>query len=101
DDDDEGFVDERKEMGADKQADLEESILPVKLVLTKIRTLAYKILNSSTVLLPAWHDVVEKCGLEPRVLPRDVRTCWNSTFQMLEVALEYRQAIETITGSKK
>ncbi|RDX39419.1 hypothetical protein OH76DRAFT_1306033, partial [Lentinus brumalis] len=100
-DDDEGFVDEREQMGDEEWADLEESILPVKLVLMKIHTLTYKIINSSTILLPAWHEVVKKCGLEPRVLPRNIQTHWNSTFNMLEVALEYQLAIKAITASKK
>lgn len=38
DDDEDGFVDEREEMGEEERTDLEESILPVKLVLTKVRT---------------------------------------------------------------
>ncbi|KAI0693045.1 hypothetical protein C8T65DRAFT_539761, partial [Cerioporus squamosus] len=88
-----GFVDERDDMDEGERADLEESILPVKLMLTKIRTLAHKILNSSTVLLPAWHKVVEDLKLPPRVLPRDVRTRWNSTYTMLDVALKYRKAV--------
>lgn len=36
-----------------------------------------------------------------RVLPRDVRTRWNSTFHMLEVALQYKDAVEDITSDKK
>ncbi len=121
DDDGEGFVDEREEMDEEERESLEESIAPVKLVLTKarrgcesqfthlltdrrtlqIRTIAYKILHSSTILLPAWYDIVEKHELPCRVLPRDVRTRWNSTFHMLEVALQYKDAIEDITSEKK
>ncbi len=39
--------------------------------------------------------------MSPRVLPRDVRTRWNSTFHMLQVALEYRVPFDEITASKK
>lgn len=34
-------------------------------------------------------------------MPRDVQTRWNSTYDMLIFALEYRQAIDNITGDKK
>jgi len=33
-------------------------------------------------------------------MPHDVPTCWNSTFNMLDFALEYKAAINTITGNR-
>lgn len=33
-------------------------------------------------------------------MPRDVSTRWNSTYDMLAFALEYRKAIETIVKEK-
>lgn len=33
-------------------------------------------------------------------MPRDVHTQWNSTYDMLRFALEYRKAIDTISGEK-
>ena len=33
-------------------------------------------------------------------MPRDVTTRWNSTFDMLAFAVQYRSAIENITGDK-
>jgi hypothetical protein len=35
------------------------------------------------------------------MMPRDVTTRWNSTFDMLTFALEYRDALELITGNQK
>lgn len=64
----------------------------------QLRTLAQKILHSSTVSLPAWYDLLKELGLPKRTLPRDVRTRWNSTFRMLDVALQYQKAIERMTG---
>lgn len=34
------------------------------------------------------------------MMPRDVSTRWNSTYDMLVFALEYRSAIESICGDK-
>jgi hypothetical protein len=34
-------------------------------------------------------------------MPRDVRTRWNSTYDMLEFAVEHREAIDLITGNQK
>ena len=33
-------------------------------------------------------------------MPRDVSTRWNSTFDMLRFAIEYRAAIDTITSER-
>lgn len=40
-------------------------------------------------------------SLPKRVLPRDVRTRWNSTYQMLAVAVEYKEAVDKLTADKK
>ena len=34
-------------------------------------------------------------------MPRDVTTHWNSTYDMLVFALEYRKAIDEISGDKE
>jgi hypothetical protein len=33
-------------------------------------------------------------------MPRDVRTRWNSTFDMLNFAVEYREALDAMTGDR-
>lgn len=33
-------------------------------------------------------------------MPRDVATRWNSTYHMLEFALEYKEAVDAMTGDK-
>lgn len=35
-------------------------------------------------------------GLPQRLIPRDVKTRWNSTYDMLDVAVRYREAVETL-----
>ena len=39
--------------------------------------------------------------LNQRMMPRDVTTWWNSTYDMLEFAIEYREALESITGNQR
>lgn len=34
-------------------------------------------------------------------MPRDVSTRWNSTYDMLEFVIEYREALDSITGNQK
>jgi hypothetical protein len=34
-------------------------------------------------------------------MPRDVTTRWNSTYDMLEFAIEYLEALESITGNQR
>ena len=50
-----------------------------------------------TLLLPAWTRAVASVKLQLKKLPWDVRTQWNSMYQMLSVALEYRKAVKHMT----
>lgn len=34
-------------------------------------------------------------------MPQDVSTRWNSTFDMLDFAVEFREALDTTTGDKE
>ena len=47
-----------------------------------------------------WYKTLAAHRLPPRMMPRDVSTHWNSTFDMLEFAVEYRAAIDTMTGAR-
>jgi hypothetical protein len=64
----------------------------------QIRKLSFHIVNSPTRLLPAWHAVCHAHHLRRRLIPRDVATRWNSTFDMLEFAVAYWPAISSVTG---
>ncbi|KAL1657551.1 hypothetical protein GGF50DRAFT_25191, partial [Schizophyllum commune] len=82
------------DLTAEEQQDLKTSLQPIKFMLVKLRKLAFKIINSSTILLPAWKEILTELGLRIKLLPRDVRTRWNSTYDMLVSALEHRDAID-------
>lgn len=56
--------------------------------------------NSSTIILPQWYGVLEELELNAHMMPQDVSTQWNSTFDMLRFAIEYRLAIDTITAER-
>ena len=66
----------------------------------QLRKLAFKILHSTTKLLPAWHDYLEEFELQDCIMPRDVSTRWNSMFDMLNFAIDYRKAIDAISGDR-
>jgi hypothetical protein len=66
----------------------------------QLRTLANAIKNSSTIILPQWLAKLEELGLKVRMMPRDVSTHWNSTFDMLDFALDYRVPIDEITSNR-
>lgn len=120
-DNDEGWVDEFQLLEEEEREQLTDSIRPLKLVLVKVRfqnseqlqirltnqsswqlrKLAYKIIHSTTIILPAWKTILNDLELPIRIIPRDVSTRWNSTFDMLDFALEYRKAIDAITDTRK
>ena len=68
--------------------------------LSQLRKLAYKLIHSTTKLLPLWNEYIEKVKLSTQIMPRDVLTRWNSTYDMLKFALKYRQAIDGITADR-
>ena len=51
-------------------------------------------------MLPQWFSILNDLKLAERMIPRDVATRWNSTFDMLDFAVEHIAAINTITGDR-
>lgn len=95
DDDD---IDELDDLDADSRDELMADAAVVRTTVSKLRQLSFFIIRSTTVALPQWHYYCDKFKLTSRIFPRDVVTRWNSTFDMLSFALEYRAAIDAITG---
>ncbi|SJL08910.1 uncharacterized protein ARMOST_12284 [Armillaria ostoyae] len=96
----EGLVDEVGFLNVADWAQWETETRPVKMTLVKICKIAFKIIHSSTILLPEWKKIVAELKLAQKILPRDVSTRWNSTFDILNVALAYKAAIKEITGDE-
>ncbi|KIK19921.1 hypothetical protein PISMIDRAFT_106722, partial [Pisolithus microcarpus 441] len=63
----------------------------------KVRKLAFKIIHSMTIVLPAWDTACKEAGMGVRQILRDVSTCWNSTFDMVSFVVEYRTPVDALT----
>jgi hypothetical protein len=123
-DDSDGWVDEKALLSDEEQERLNKSVKPVRLMLVKVslptsflgglvnhkwqpeplphyqlRKLAYALKNSTTILLPKWFSVLEDLKLAKRMMPCDVSTRWNSTFDMLDFTLQYQTALQAISGN--
>jgi hypothetical protein len=72
----------------------------VREMVTKLRRLSFSIVRSTTIALPAWRRYCRELGIKSRILPRDVVTRWNSTYYMLNFALQYRAVIDAMTADK-
>src|ERR1700733_4490903 len=64
----------------------------------KLCKLAFALKNSTTILLPVWYKVLTSLKLPHQMMPCDVATCWNSTFDMLKFAIQYHPEIDSMTA---
>ena len=67
----------------------------------QLRKFSYAVKKSTTILLPQWYTTLSSCGLPRRMMPRDVATRWNSTYDMLSFALDFRPAIDSMTAKRE
>ncbi|KAF9226431.1 hypothetical protein BS17DRAFT_698806, partial [Gyrodon lividus] len=58
--------------------------------------IAYKIIRSTTIILPAWQIILCNLWMTVSLMPCDVVTHWNKTFDMLEYAWKHREAVDTV-----
>jgi hypothetical protein len=111
------WVDERDSMTAEQLTVLDRSVQPVRLMLVKVciesklyiidhnsphtsqlcKT-AFAIKNSSTIILLHWYEILKELELGACMMPWDVLTQWNLTFDMLRFAIDYHLAINAITA---
>jgi hypothetical protein len=66
---------------------------------SQVRRFSFAIIHSTTIGLPAWRKACTDHDLPPRLIPRDVRTRWNSVYDMLTVAVKYKDVINYMTGN--
>lgn len=70
------------------------------MIILQLRKLAFKIVHSTTKLLPAWKELLGELGQPVVLIPRDVRTRWNSTFEMLDSCLKHKKALTQLCSDK-
>jgi hypothetical protein len=63
----------------------------------QICKLAFAIKNSSTLTFPQWYQILEALFLDAWVMPHDICTHWNATYDMLDFTYQYKWAINKIT----
>jgi hypothetical protein len=100
DDDVDDNIDELDELDAAARERIIADTAAVRETVSKLRCLAFSIVRSTTIALPAWRRYCKEFKLKSRILPRDVVTRWNSTYYMLSFAIKYRSAIDAMTADK-
>ncbi|KAI0281070.1 hypothetical protein BC826DRAFT_919950 [Russula brevipes] len=99
-DDVDDSIDELDMLDADEREAIIADTTAVRETVSKLRHLAFAIVRSTTIALPAWRRYCKQLKLKPRILPRDVVTRWNSTYYMLSFAVKYRSVIDVMTADK-
>ncbi|KAF8546707.1 hypothetical protein OG21DRAFT_1490911 [Imleria badia] len=96
-----GWIDQVERLSNKEWEEFQRIICLVKLALVKLWQLAFKIVHSTTKLLPEWRQILEDLKQAVTNLPRDIPTCWNSTFNMLDYALNHQQDMDTMTQHRE
>ena len=66
----------------------------------QIRQLLFGIIHLMTIALPIWHHTCSELNLKKRLIPHDIVTRWNLTYDMMCFTLTYQQAVNQITADK-
>jgi hypothetical protein len=66
----------------------------------QVQQLAFAIIHSTTIALLAWRCTCSELNLKKRLIPCDIVTRWNSTYDMMRFVLTYWKAIDQITADK-
>lgn len=58
-------------------------------------------IHLTTLVLPAWRDILNNLRMKITCMLRDIATQWNSLFDLLEYALKHRKAIDLVTQRRE
>ncbi|KAE9394029.1 hypothetical protein BT96DRAFT_737234, partial [Gymnopus androsaceus JB14] len=97
--DDDGFIDMFREMTVVEKTQWAEAVVPLCNALVKTCHVSFKVINSPTILLPAWHKTVAGLPFENHTLPRDIAMRWNSTYDMLAAFIEMKDCVNKFLDS--
>ena len=75
------------------------SSMNTDILIDKICKLSFAIIHSTTIL-PAWHKACTANSCPIHLIPCDVKTCWNSIYDMLTVAFDYCTVIDDTMANK-
>ncbi|KAF8224570.1 hypothetical protein L208DRAFT_1161611, partial [Tricholoma matsutake] len=88
-DDDEEDDDALDDLTEEEHEVLMENTASVRATLDKICKLSFAIIHLTTIALPAWHKACTANSHPIHLIPCDVKTCWNSMYDMLTAAFDY------------
>ncbi|KAF8867622.1 hypothetical protein CPB84DRAFT_1619821, partial [Gymnopilus junonius] len=88
------WVDFHEGLSEEERTELDQTIQPVRSMLVKLHKIVFALKNSTTILLPIWYKTVKAHHLPQQMMPHDVATQWNSTFNMMDFALNYCPVID-------
>ena len=52
------------------------------------------------IILPCWNSILSELSMKACMMLWDVTTWWNSTYGMVEFAVNFWEVLDTITGDK-
>ncbi|KAF5342776.1 hypothetical protein D9758_017115 [Tetrapyrgos nigripes] len=87
------IVDMLKGFGDDEAKELQQRIRPITKVLVKLQKISFKTINSSMLLLLQWYSILNEHEKKEMVIPRDVNTRWNSSFDILDYSCIHKRYI--------
>ncbi|KAG2339804.1 hypothetical protein BDR05DRAFT_891090, partial [Suillus weaverae] len=58
-------------------------------LMPQLHKLAFKIIHSTTIILPVWQGILKDLLQAQSLMPWDVAIQWNSMFNMLDYALAH------------